>query len=194
MDIKPLLEQILTAPTPDALWELYGHLLAAGTAADAPVLQVVERFHTYLCDLQSKATARQFSELASVLDISAVGGVALENLVGEDAHKLWKRLLIGATSESLMVLASRQYIKGWQAELHSVHRQAAWFLADRLWRWSAAMQPEMPAEERWAAIDRLFAPVHDPGTPDAVRVILLGHAFQLVLLSYFLPALTHSQA
>ncbi len=187
MELLPVIKEISTAPSPAVLWELYGHLLAAG--ADAPLLRTVETFHHYLRDLQGKATARQYSELASVLDIGAVGGVALENLIGGGPRHLFQRFLLGTVSESLMVMASRQYVKGWQSELASTHSQAAWFLAGELWKISAEMQPDLPAEDRWANIQQLLAPVRDPETPNGAKAVLLGWLFQILLLSQLLPLL-----
>jgi hypothetical protein len=189
MDMISALKQILTAPNPTALWELYGCLLARGTPDDSPVVETVHAFHQYLCELRGKATARQFSELASLFDIGAVGSVALENLVGQDSHQLMQRFFIGAAAESLMVVASRQYIKGWQAELHSVHCQAAWFVAAAFWRWSARLQPGLTTEERWQTINQLLAPVHNPDTPNDAKAILLAHLFQILLIGHLAPLL-----
>jgi hypothetical protein len=188
MDLQTAMQQILTAPSPDALWELYGYLLAA--RAEGPLMETVVTFHHYLCDLQSKATARQYSEFASMLDIGAVGGVAVQNLVGhlsedeaDGGRDLLQRLLLGTGSESLMIAASRQYIKAWQAELHSVHCQAAWFLAGALWQLSAEGAAPGGPGERWTRIQALFAPVRDPDVPNADKALLLGRTFQLVLLN-----------
>ncbi len=192
MRLFPVIQQILTAPTPAALWDLYGRLLATG--ADPALIELVGAFHHYLHDLKSKADARQYSELASLLDIGAVGGVAVQNLIGghgagDGADDLMKRFLMGTVSESLMVLASRQYIKGWQSELYSVHSQATWFLARELWQVSAEMQPDLPAEERWAYIDRLLAPARDSETRNEVKAVFLGWLFQMVLLRRLAPLL-----
>jgi len=187
MNLLPITQQILVAPTPAALWELYGQLLAAG--AEPPLLNIVKTFHHYLCNLQSKATARQYSQLASLLDIGAVGGVAVENLISGGAHNLFQRFLLGMFSESLMVMASRQYVKGWGSELHSMHCQAAWFLAGALWNLSAELQPDLPADERWAKIQKLIAPARDRDTPNESRAVLLGRLFQLLLLSQLGPHL-----
>ena len=187
MNLLVLIRQIATAPSPAVLWELYGHLLAAG--ADPALLKMVETFHHYLCDLQSKATARQYAELASLLDIGAVGGVAIENLIGGGKEHLFQRFLLGTVSESLMVAASRQYVKGWQSELHSTHCQAAWFLAGELWRLSGEMQPDLPAEQRWESIKGLLNPARDAQTPNGAKAVLLGWLFQILLLSRLLPTL-----
>ncbi|MBN2361818.1 MAG: hypothetical protein JXR83_20375 [Deltaproteobacteria bacterium] len=189
MDLQTAIQQTLTAPSPDALWDLYGYLLAVG--AEPPLLETVAAFHHYLCDLQSKATARQYSEFASLLDIGAVGGVAAQNLIGafgnrekDGGRELLEKLLLGTGSESLMVAASRQYIKAWQAELYSVHCQSAWFLAGALWQLAAAGGAGREAVgERWARIQALFAPIRDPDVPNAEKALLLARTFQLVLVS-----------
>ncbi len=190
------LDRVLTAPTPAALWELHGQLLAAGAEPAGLALRTAEAFHHYLCEMQGKITARQYSQLASLLDIGAIGGVALQNLVGLErtevegqANDLLKKLLLGTAGESLMVLASRQYVKGWQSELNSTHCRAAWYLAEALWALSATLQPGLPSEERNALIGRLLAPARDPKAANETRVVLLGRLFQLVLLSQCLPLL-----
>lgn len=192
MDLLSITKKMLTQPTPDDLWALYGHLLNIGTPAGAPVLEVVEAAHHYLCDLQSKANARQYSELASMLDIGAVGGVALENLIGGGREHLLNRFLLGTVSESLMVLASRQYVKGWSAELRSVHCQAAWFLAGQLFSLSQGLQPDLADDQRWQHINQLLAPARSDETPNEVRAVLLGRLFQLLLLAHLLPLLAPS--
>lgn len=189
MELTPIIQEIMTSPTPAALWRLYAQLLAAGTPTDAPAMRTAEAFHHYLSDLQSKATARQYSQLASLLDIGAVGGIALQNLSSGEARHLVRRWLLGTASESLMVLASRQYIKGWGSELRALHRKAAWFLSRELWSLSAEMQPESPAGERWVRIQQLVGPALDPDTPSATAAVLLGHLFQLLLLSQLAPLL-----
>jgi len=190
MELQTIAQKVLTQPTPADLWELYGLLLRVGAPVDGPLVRIVEAAHHYLCDLQSKATARQYSELASMLDIGAVGGVALENLIGGGREHLLNRFLLGTFSESLMVMASRQYVRGWSAELRSVHCQAAWFLAGHWFSLSQQLQPELADDERWAHIDQLLAPARSDETPNEVKAVLLGRLFQLLLLAHLLPLLT----
>lgn len=194
MELRRLIGQVMTSPTPDVLWELHGRLLAAG--AEPSLVDLAGSFQHYLHDLKSKADARQYSELASMLDIGAVGGVAIQNLIGagkpgagDGADDLVTRLLMGTVSESLMVLASRQYIKGWQSELHSVHSRATWILAGELWRISAEMQPDLTAEERWGHITRLLAPARDSDTRNEVKAVFLSWLFQIVLVRRLAPLL-----
>jgi len=177
---------ILSHPTPEALVELQGALLVSaqeGEAADR-ALEIAGRFCAYLSDLRSKIAARDFSELASRLDIGAVGLVALENMVVGEQEKFWQRLLFGALGEALMVAASRQYVKGWQIETQLVHEQASWFLTEALWQASREMEPKLAPEPRWQAIQALLAPAHDVNVPAPDKAVLLGRIFQLLLITY----------
>ncbi len=185
-EISDLISALLRQPSPEVLRALQGTLLAWGEQRQTVerALEIAGQFHAYLTELRSKLTAREYSELASRLDIGAVGVVALENLVATEAEEFWPRLLLGSLGEGLMVAASRQYIKAWAAETEVVHSQAAWFLAEALWRTSQEKQPELPPEQRWTTIQLLLAPVHDPQVSAGEKAVLLGRVFQMLLLSY----------
>ncbi len=178
---------VLTEPSPQALVALQGMLLAyeAEGVPVGPVLDLAGHFFGYLSDLQSKLTARQYSELASRLDIGAVGTVALDNILfaGEN---VWPSLLLGALGEGLMVAASRQYIKGWEAELGAVHARAAWHLAEALWRFSTDTQPALDPQERRRAVQALLAPAHDERTPASTKSLLLGYLYQALLAAHLI--------
>lgn len=179
-------QAVLSQPTPQALLDLQGALLALDRDDDAAVqaLEIAGRFYGYLSELKTKIAARDYSELASRLDIGAVGAVALENLIAGSQEDLWRKLLMGSLGEGLMVAASRQYIRAWKVETSLVHTQAAWYLAEALWRTSRAAQPGLDPEERWRAIASLLAPAHDPQVPAPEKATLLGRIFQLLLLSH----------
>lgn len=194
MDLESILHQVLQEPTPEALWELQGALRVRATSASGDeaqalshALEAASEFYLYLSELQSKTTARQFSELASLLDMGAVGLVAVENLVAEGG-KLWEKMLLGGLGESLMVLASRQYIKAWAQETELVHRRAAWYLSGALWQLSVECQPTLGAEQRQALIQALLSPSLEADTPVPAKIALLGRLFQVLLLTRVLRA------
>ena len=191
--LQDALGSVLARPTPETLVELQAALLALENQRQEvdQALELAGHFYSYLCELRTKITARDYSELASRLDIGAVGAVALENLIAGSGEDLWKRLFLGGLGEGLMVAASRQYIKAWQAEAGLVHCEAAWYLADALSRASQQVQPDLPRQERWAAIDRLLAPARDPDAPAPAKALLLGRVFQLLLLSRVSPLLAN---
>jgi hypothetical protein len=193
--LQAALLPILSQPTPAALVTLQGALLATGQHGEgaAQALELAGHFHDYLSELQSKITARDYAELASRLDIGAVGAVALENILATTKEEFWERFLLGALSEALMVAASRQYIKGWTAETALVHSRAAWYLAEALWRPSVQMQPELLPEARWQAIQSLLAPAYDTKVPAPDKAALLGRLFQMLLLTHLARLLPISE-
>ena len=184
--LQDAMGQVLTVPTPDALVLLQGALLASEQEGEAVqrALEIAGRFHSYLSELQSKITARQYSELASLLDIGAVGAVALENMLAAGEGDWWQRLLLGGVAEALMIGASRQYIKAWEAETGPVHAGAAWYLAEALWSASKEMQPDLPAQERMQAVQALLDPAYDAQVPGPEKAILLGRVYQTLLVAY----------
>ena len=185
MEIRDALKNVLTAPEVKGLWALRAELLEAGLPDDSRAWSVVDEFQTFLDDLATSSTSREYSELASLLDISAVGGVVLENVLEkEGAEELGLRLLAGLLSEGLMVAATRQHVKAWGAELDAVYRRSAWFLYRELWRWARELKPDLPAGERRRLLDRLLAPVHSEETSGLSKATLIGLLFQVLLLSY----------
>lgn len=189
MDPAPILQCILTKPTPADLLSLQSVLLSWEEKADSPLarervttaLSLLGDFYSYLTGLESKLEAHHFAELASKMDMGAVAGVVAKNVLGA-GKKLLERVLVGGFSEALTVLASRQYIKAYNRELEAFFQQVAWQLRAHLWRFSATRRPEMAPAERAALIDSLFAPVFKEETPGSARSIVLGCLFQVLLL------------
>jgi hypothetical protein len=191
MDTVMLLRRVLAAPAAGNLLDLQAALLSAekGAAQEqqrvriSSALAVLDDFYDYIVELQGKLDAHAFAELASKLDIGAVGGVVLDNIFDAGEHFM-RRLVIGGLSETLMVLASRQYVKAYNRDLDSMHRQSAWRVRSHLWRLSAANRPELADETRTALVDALLAPVLVEDNPSELRAILLGRLFQVLLLCY----------
>lgn len=178
---------LIAAPSPDTLRRLRGVLLEAGLVPDAEVWATLDHFFQFLNELAANATSRQYSHFASLLDIGAVGSVAVQNLLSADdgepgGPQIWKRLLAGGLSEGLMVLAARQYVKAWEGEMAAVYRAAAWNLTQHLWRISSQMRPEMPAGDRRHLLERLLAPAGDESLPGTARAALIARLYQVVLL------------
>ncbi len=193
MPLSTTLVDALTAVTPDVLWRLRGDLVEAGVAADAPVWGVLDAFHAYLHRLEVGTTSRSFSNLASMLDISAISGVLLENL-GEPAAAatVARRLLASGVSEGLMALATRQHVKAWDGELAGVHREAAWELWRELGQWSARQSPELTPAQRRAMLDGLLEPVVTGSLTGAAPAFLLGRVYQAVLLGTLAEAVAEA--
>jgi hypothetical protein len=153
----------------------------AQRAAFDQALETTGEFYGYLVQLQSALTARQYSELASWLDISAVGAVAFEHFF-VNGGGTWVEFAAAALSETLMVVASRQYVKAWETETRLIHERTTWLLRHELWRFSLDQQPDLAPTARMEAIRRLLAPALDPAVPAVGKLLLLGRLFQVLLL------------
>lgn len=184
MKLPDSLSTVLTNPSPEALWKLQGDLLSEGFQPDAPIMAILDGFYTFLNELVASATAREFSHFASILDMGAVGGIAIQNLLeSRDSDGWFQRLLVGGISESLMIVAARQYVKAWENEMSSDLKQAAWFLYRHYWQLSVKLQPELDSDLRRRLMDELLAPIHDPKTGGTAKAALLGRLFQILLMA-----------
>lgn len=188
MNLPESLSTVITDPTPEALRQLQGDLLSQGLPPDAPIMTILDAFHNFLIELVASATAREYSHFASLLDMGAIGGVAIQNLLeSRDSDGWWQRMLVGGLSESLMILAARQYVKAWENEMSSDYAQAAWVLYRHYWQLSVDMQPDLDTEMRRRLVDELLAPIHDQETSGTAKAALLGRLFQLLLLANLVP-------
>jgi hypothetical protein len=181
---------VLTSPTPAGLWDLRSRLLESGVAVDDPVWSVVGEFHRFLDELGTRSSSREYSQLASNLDISAVGGVVLEQLLEpEDPAETSMRLLTAVLSEGLMVLATRQHVKAGEGELSAVYRGAAWYLYGELWHWAQRLKPDLSPAERRRLLDGLLTPALSDETDGGTKAVLLGLLFQVLVLHHLSPHL-----
>jgi hypothetical protein len=177
------LSAILVAPTTEALWRVRADLLEARHPKDSDIWSLLSDFHDYLENLATSTSSRDFSHLASKLDISAISGVILERIAEEgEASERALRLLSGLLSEGLMALATRQHVKAWSAEVDAVHRSAAWRLYERIWRWTEGRTPELPPDQRRRLVDSLISPVSSEMAGGMERAVLVGRLFQILLL------------
>lgn len=184
------LTQILREPTPDGLWRLRGDLLAAGLAPDAPALRVLNRAYYFFTELSVKASAREYSHFASMLDIAAVGVVVVSRFSEtiEEEDRLLGALITAALSEGFMVMAARQYVKAWEEEMQAVYKKSAWDLYGEFWVLSSELQAGVPAAERKLLLDNLLKPVFDDQTSGTVRALIIGRLYQMLLLVYLYHA------
>ena len=176
------LQTVLRQPQPAALVALQEALLmdVAPSPQRDGALELVHHFYRYQTDLQTMLSARQYSELASWLDVTAVGLVAFEELMRGSATNL-RDLLIATASEGAMVLGSRQYIKSWTVEVGPIHAEAAWTLREALWRLSEDTQPDLAPALRLDAVRRML-PESLSQAPNSAQAVVIGRLFQTLLL------------
>lgn len=185
MNIQESLAIVLTAPSPIALWQLRGDLYEVEFPVRSRAWEILDHFYVFLTELSAKSTAKEYSHFASLLDIGAVGGVAVQNLLDKPEKAVsWERLLMGGISESLMVLAARQYVKAWDKEMTAVYQNAAWYLYQKLWELSEDQQPDLENDLRRRTIEVLLAPIHQEKTAGTAKAALIGRLFQILLLAH----------
>lgn len=179
------LRQVLTSPTPEALWDLRADLLERGSAPGDEIFEIIDQFHGFLESFTTLTSSRDLNHLASKLDISAIGGVLVEQLLERSDHRdMAMRILTGGISEGLMVLASRQYVRAAEGELSSLLREVAWVLYPLVWRWTTAANPDLAPEARRELIDRVIAALRDDDVSLTAKAILAGRIFQILLLAH----------
>jgi hypothetical protein len=181
---------VLRQPRPEDLVGLQEALLALPAPVDGRAsllreraLTLAEHFYVYLVEVRSKTTARGYNQLASWLDIGAVGVVAFEHLLAQNLERLVD-LLPAVLAESLMVVASRQYVKAWEEEARLIHREASWHVREALWRLTEDFQTDLTSEQRLALIRRLLSPLQQEDLAETVKVLLIGRLYQVLLLAY----------
>lgn len=181
--VTDALAAVLRRPDPATLVTLQEAVLVehAGSPARSRLLACAREFYAYLSTLQGKLTAREYSQMASWLDISAVGVVAFEEAIKGQVSGI-RDLFIGLAAEVLMVSASRQYVKAWDAEARLVHGEACWFVREALWELSEDLQPELSPAARLESIRSLLGPIVTEETPAQVKIVLLSRLFQILLV------------
>jgi hypothetical protein len=187
MNAATSLRRLISMPTPDALWEFKESLNVDGLPDDSPLMIITDRFHTFLNELVARSTAREYSHFASLLDMAAVAGVAVENLIsGKEDSDFWKRFGLAAISETMMVMAARQYVKAWEVEMAASYNSASWFLSQEFWRLSKELQPDMLDEQRRGLVKELLDPIQDVEVKGVVKAGVIVRLFQLLLLHRYL--------
>ncbi len=188
MPLESDLSLVLTQPATDSLWNLRADLLerADQLAQDRHgraelSLAIVDRFHQYLADLQSKMSAHEYSRIAAKMDIGSVGLLALQDLV-TNRDQLFKTLFLGGLSEGLMLLATFQYAKAWKTEVRLVNDEALWWLFRGFWQVSRQLRPDVAADTRRAQIDALLEPARSPDVEPAVKAAIIARMFQVLLI------------
>ena len=190
MSLPSTLAELLREPSPAGLRQLRGELYSAGIEADAPIRPVLDQAHRFFNQLLATSSAKEYSHFASLLDVGALGIVVLQNIAdAQETEGFWGKLVSGALSEGLMIVASRQYVKAFEEELRAVYQEAAWDLFHDLWQLSTVMQPTLPAGERRHLLDHLLAPLYNPETPGTAKALLIGRLYQILLLVYLQPYL-----
>ncbi len=184
MPLAEALSRTLSFPTTESLWQLRAELLEAGVPPGGRVWAILGEYQRFLEQVRTSTESRQYSELASKLDIASISGIVVERfLEPQGARELALSITSGILSEGLMALATRQHVKAWKAGLASLCAGSAWFLYEEMWQWAQRKKPELDAAERRRLLDLLFTPVCSSNRNDVGTFLLIGSLFQVLLVS-----------
>lgn len=184
MAVDQLLERILREPSVDALWDLHPHLLAADSPEAEAARDLAGSFYSYLTEVQSKLTSKQYSSVAALLQVAAVGTLGTQDTVEaimSGSPQAMGELLTGGLAAIMETVSNFQIVKAWETEFASTHDAAVWDLYGALWRISAELQPDLTAEKRQALINGLLAPARNSDLDGSIRAALIIRLFQLLL-------------
>lgn len=183
MAIQKALTALLKLPSPESVWNLRAEILDAGREIDPDLSTILSEYYEFLDEIEKSCTAREYSNLASKLDIGAVGAWVFEDVLTEPDREMLSKKLLGALfSEGLMILATRQHVRAWEEELRAVYRRAAWYLFDQVWKFSLESRPELEAAKRRQLLEKLFRPILADNTDGEVKAVVCGRLFQILLL------------
>jgi len=183
--------------TPDSAWRLRSelHVLKAhleahprdGTpelrAAVDGALALTGEAHNLALEFRSGMSDKGYAQFASLLDLGAIGTIALENLLVVERRRLTALLLAGL-SELLTYLASREYVKGASARLASIARAEGPHLQDELWSALRRYRPKATAaelREAQGAIDRFFSKALAEGLPPEAQALIVSGVLNVLL-------------
>ncbi len=184
MPLVETLSRTLSYPTTESLWQLRAELLEAGVPPGGRVWAILGEYQHFLDRVRTSTESRQYSELASELDIASISGIVVERfLEPQGARELALSVISGILSEGLMALATRQHVKAWKAGLASLCAGSAWFLYEEMWHWAQRKKPELNTAERRRLLDLLFTPVCSANRNDVGTFVLIGSLFQVLLVS-----------
>lgn len=193
MSMHQLLDEILREPSPDALWRLHPELLALVTPAAEPARALAGEFFGYLSEVQSKLTSKQYSSMAALLAAGAVGFLGgqdiIDGLLMHTGPKAITELITGGLASLLETLSTFQHVQAWEQDFALTNSAALWMLYAEMWQISAAMQPDLSAENRRALVNELFAPARNSELAQPARTALIIRLFQLLLTIRLVPLL-----
>src|SRR5512136_297609 len=110
--LQVLLQQILTTPRPESLWQLQMELLARGGETAEKAREVAGQFYGCLRGLESKIGSRRASRWAAVLETASVTSVGLQEMLAERENPL-RRLLASGFTALLEISAAVKNVESW---------------------------------------------------------------------------------
>ena len=190
--------EVLEERSPESIWRLSSELNALrvrlrmkrGKVSALLIetldetLDVASDFHEFTTEMRSEIESRDFSQIASMFDLGSIGALAVQDVLPSTGGLSLPKMLLGALSEGLIFLGSRQYVAGAQrivsARLaihsHKVYR--------RLWELPLDFREQFEegdVGELQESLDKFFAALLKDDVPPASRIAVLVQFYSLLL-------------
>jgi len=196
--VEERLSSALKDTSPDGLWSLSSELNALNASAGLrkdkksvqtreaveDALDVVRGFHEFSVEMRSEIESKDYSQMASIFDLTAIGALAAQDVLpGLDGLSLPK-ILLGALSEGLIFLGSRQYVAGAQKIVNARLRIHSHRVYERLWRLPMDFKKQFTEEnvaELQVSIDEFFKVFLREDGPSPPKVAVLLQFYSLIL-------------
>lgn len=180
MELPRNIERMLNEPSLDVIWETRIELLSAGLPRNCRTWDILDRFYSFIAELRSRVTARQFSELLGLMDAQSIWPGMKQSFSesGSDvefAAQLFEDLM----SEGLMSLGQISQARNWEVEMIPSFLSAGWKLYEEVWRLLETAKPEQDPSLRRAILDQLLSPIWNHEASGVLRAALIGRLFQI---------------
>lgn len=153
-------------------------------AAIQASLEVVEDFLEFLVEVHSEAESADYSEKASLYDLAAIGALAVQDAMPRGEGVTLSNVLLGAFSEGLILLGSRQYVAGAKGIVDARLRIHSHRVYTRLWDLPVEFKKQFSEDDVEAlrgSIDSLFDEIGKGDVPTQAKVEVLFQFYSLIL-------------
>lgn len=172
---------MLNEPALEVIWETRIELLSAGLPRNCRTWGILDRFYSFVAELRSRLTARQFSELLALMDTKSIWP-PMANSFSEAGPEteFAAHLFEDFMSEGLMSLGSISQARNWEIEMSPSFLSAGWKLYEEVWRLLETAKPEQEPSLRRAILDQLLGPIWNHEASGVLRAALIGRLFQII--------------
>ncbi len=196
--VEEKLTGALKDASPEGLWSLSSELNAlkatAGLRKDRKstqteeavedALDVLRDFHEFSVEMRSEIESKDFSQMASIFDLTAIGALAAQDVLPDLDNLSLPKILLGALSEGLIFLGSRQYVAGAQKIVNARLRIHSHRVYQRLWGLPMDFNRQFTEEnvaEIQESMDKFFKALLREGLPPSPKIAVIQQFYSLIL-------------
>ena len=196
--VREKLTGALKDASPEGLWRLSSELNAlkasAGLRKDKKsaqteeavedALDVVRDFHEFSVEMRSEIESMDFSQMASIFDLTAIGSLAAQDILPHLDNLSLPKILLGALSEGLIFLGSRQYVAGAEKIVNArlwIHSHKVY---QRLWGLPMDFNRQFTEDnvaEIQKSMDDFFKALLREDLPPPPKIAILQQFYSLIL-------------